>query len=207
MEQHALKPVPRSRIAGNGTLDPAGSHFPIRRIIRQYLTFHLLLAREIIGSMKRLPNALATGISLLAAMLASIGAGLLVAFGVVVTWFNNTRGDGYAVLVITTISMGIFVSLVTFTFLVSFHHVPSGTTVPFAASAWIVWAAYLTWANCRESYITWDNWLWIIRTQSDFRAYYLNWMIRGWLAIGVGGVLGLFVSRVLLKRASRKRAG
>jgi hypothetical protein len=63
------------------------------------------------------------------------------------------------VLLITTVSTGIYISLVTFAWLASFYHVLSGTSVPFAPLAWVVWAAYLRWMNCRDSYITWDNWL------------------------------------------------
>jgi hypothetical protein len=156
--------------------------------------------------MKRLPNAVVSAVSLVATMVISVVLGAAVAVGIVVTWFNNTRGDGYAVFLITSISTGIFVSLVTFTALVSSHHVPAGATVALSASAWIVAAAYLTWDTCRSSYIYWDNWRWIMRS-ADVRAYDLNWIITGWLAIGVAGSLGLFVSRTLLRRASPKSVG
>ena len=155
--------------------------------------------------MKRLANALVGAASLVAAMAVSVVAGAVVAFVVVSTWVRTSPADGFAVFVIISISTGIFVSLVTFTALVSKHHVPAEMTVAFSASAWIVAAVYWTWDTCRSSYITWDNWRWIMRYHADYRAYHLNLIFRAWLAIGVAGSLGLLLSRTLLRRASRKR--
>jgi high-affinity Fe2+/Pb2+ permease len=150
-----------------------------------------------IGAMKRLPNALVSGVSLVGAMAMSVGVGCSVAIGVVITWwvgvigFNNDWGDANGWFLIIWISTGIFVSLVTFTALASSHHVPAWKTVPFSASAWFLAAVYLTWHN------------WCIH--ADSRVIWLNFVIRMWLAICIAGALGLLVSRTLLKKAAQKR--
>ena len=156
-------------------------------------------ACEMIGAMKRLPNALVSGVSLVGATAISIGMGCSVATGLVATWwvvvigFNNNWEGGNGWFLITWISTGIFFSLVTFTALASSHHVPARKTVPFSASGWIFAAVY----------ITWHNW----RIHADTRIIWLSWVMSMWLAIGIAGAFGLLVSRTLLKTAARKRVG
>ena len=152
----------------------------------------------------RLSNSVVSTFQLLGSLIIATLVGVGIAILSVWVWFNDGRLDAYAVLLIASISFGLFAHLVTFTALVSRHHIPSMYAVTVPALLWVSLATFLTWDTCKSSYITWDNWMWVLES-GDQRIYELNWIIRGWLAIGFAGLLGLVISRNILERAMVKQ--
>lgn len=121
-------------------------------------------------------------------------------FGVLVTvlWFGNTRSDGFAAFLVATIAAGLFASVVSYVLIVSRHHIPSPYTVPLPALLWLIVAARLTWMTCKESFITTQNVVWILKS-GDQRNYELGWLIRGWIAIVVSLIAAMLASRWILR--------
>lgn len=148
----------------------------------------------------RFPNSVESTIQLVGSLVFATLVGIGIAILIVWVWFNDARVDAYAVLLIASISAGLFAHLVSFTALAARHRIPSIYAVLMPAVLWVSLATYLTWDTCRSSYITLDNWMWVLRS-GDQRTYELNWIIRGWLAIGLAGFVGLMVCRNILKRA------
>lgn len=145
----------------------------------------------------KFPCWLVTGLSAVAALVIGILLGIGIAIMVVMLWFENTRGDGYAAFMIASIAAGMFVSMVAFAAMVTRHHPPSAYPLLAVMIPWLLFALYVTWGTCKSSFITWDNWRWILRS-ADQRIYELDWIIRGWLSILVSALMGLLVSRAIL---------
>src|ERR1700686_5470914 len=97
-------------------------------------------------------------------------------------WFRNTRSDGAAAFMIAAIASGLFTSVVAFVVIVCRHHAHSPKTLVVPAGLWLFAATLLTWTTCKDSYITAQNALWILKS-GDQRRNELNWLITGWLAI------------------------
>jgi len=153
----------------------------------------------------RVPSSAATAVAVFASLAIAVVVAIAMGVAVVVLWYANTRGEGYAAFVVTFIAVGLFSNLVGFAALVSRHHVPSPYTLLLALIPWLFLGIYGTWATCREYFITWGNWRWILKS-ADFRVYELNWIFTGWLAIGISALLGLLASRTLIAGARTKKA-
>ena len=153
----------------------------------------------------KVPYWAVTGLSAVGALVIGILLGIGIAILVVMLWFENTRGDGYAAFMIASIAAGLLVSMVAFAATVTRHHSPSAYPLLAVLIPWLLFAAYVTWGTCKSSFITWDNWRWILRS-ADQRIYQLDWIIRGWVAILVAALMGLLLSRAILNRARNRRS-
>ena len=146
---------------------------------------------------KKLSTTAATGL-LAAALGTSIIAALITAVGVVWIWFANTRADGLAAFEVSFLAAGAFSSPIACSLLAR-RRLPGMYLIGFAVLPWLALAAYATVQVCKESFITWNNWRWILKS-GDQRLYELDWIMRGWQAIGVATLLGLVVSRMIVSR-------
>jgi hypothetical protein len=141
---------------------------------------------------------------LAAALGTSIVVAAIVAIGVVWIWFANTRGDALAAFEISFLAAGAFSAPVAFS-LFGRHRRWGMYLIALTVLPWIVLAVYATVGVCREFFITWDNWRWILKS-GDQRLYELDWIIRGWQAIGIATLAGLLASRAMLKKPPMQSA-
>jgi ABC-type enterobactin transport system permease subunit len=148
--------------------------------------------------LKRLPDSIVTALAMVGAIGSSTVVGAGTGYLVTVVWFSNTRSDGAAAFVIAAIASGLFASVVVFVAIVCRHHAPSPKAVVVPVGLWLIAATLLTWTICKDSYITAQNALWILKS-GDQRSYELHWLIAGWLAILVSLVAALSASRLILR--------
>lgn len=147
---------------------------------------------------KRLRDALVAASTMVGAMGLSVVVGTGAGFLVTVLWFRNTRSDGLAAFLIAAIAAGLFASVVAYVLMVCRHHIPSPYTVLLPALLWLILAIRLTWTTCKDSFITVDNALWILRS-GDQRNFELSWLIRGWVVIAASLVAAIVASRWILR--------
>lgn len=157
-----------------------------------------------VSKSRRLPNRTATALAIVGSLIFSVIVGLSAGFVVVLLWFRDTRGDGFAAFEIATISAGLLVSTVLFVWLLIHHHRPSRFLLAVPAFPWLTVAIYLTWVTCAGSFITWSNWVWILKSGDD-RNYELGWIIRGWISILLSLVAAVAIGRVILRARERTR--
>jgi hypothetical protein len=128
------------------------------------------------SAFKRLTDSVATTLAIIGAIGASILVGAGIGFLVTVLWFSNTRSDGVAAFLIAAVAAGLFTCVVVSVAIVCRHHAPSPKTVLVPAGLWLVAAIQLTLTICKDSFITAQNALWILKS-GDPRSYELNWLI------------------------------
>lgn len=152
---------------------------------------------------RTLPNGSATVLAMVAALLCSLLVAGACGMLVVWLWFADARSYGLAAFIVGFFAAGIFANPVVFAAIVTRHHVPSPVTFLIPVVPWFILGVLQTWSTCKEFFITWDNWRWIIKS-SDSRVEWLNWIFTGWLAMGLSALAGLLVSRGLINRVKSR---